>query len=104
MQFPVDTSAIKFISERPAVPHVDFDTKAQKLDPEGRPVFLVPLYTSGTETREAINVKVTGEPKGLGELQYVKVIGLVATTWQMGERSGVSFRAERIETTIKAAA
>ena len=102
MKFPIDTSAIKFISDRPATPHVDYETKAQKLDPEGRPVFLVPLYTSGGDTADVIAVKVSGEPKGLGELQYVKVVGLVATTWQMDNRFGVSFRAERIETTAKA--
>jgi hypothetical protein len=35
----------------------------------------------------------------------VKVTGLVATTWQMGDRHGVSFRADKVEalsTTTKA--
>jgi len=40
---------------------------------------------------------VAGEIKGLGEFTPVKVAGLVATTWTMADRNGVSFRAAKIE-------
>ena len=48
-------------------------------------------------TREVITVKVAGEVRGLGQFTPVKVTDLVATTWNMADRSGVSFSASRIE-------
>jgi hypothetical protein len=42
-------------------------------------------------------VKVAGLPKSITAGSPVKVSDLVATTWQMKERNGVSFRAESIE-------
>ena len=44
-----------------------------------------------------ITVKVAGELKGIGEFTPVKVTDLVATTWTMDDRSGVSFRAAKVE-------
>ncbi len=44
-----------------------------------------------------ITVKVAGELKGIGEFTPVKVTELVATTWNMEDRSGVSFRASKVE-------
>jgi hypothetical protein len=40
---------------------------------------------------------VAGEIKGLGQFTPVKVTDLVATTWTMADRNGVSFRAAKIE-------
>ncbi len=44
-----------------------------------------------------ITVKVAGEVRGLGQFTPVKVTDLVATTWNMADRSGVSFSASKIE-------
>ena len=44
-----------------------------------------------------ITVKVSGEVRGLGQFTPVKVTDLVAFTWTMGDRSGVSFSASKIE-------
>lgn len=96
MRLPVDTSAVNFVTAGAAEPAVDFDTKAQKTD-DGQPVFNVHLFALGGGSRDVITVKVTGTPKGLGEFTPVRVSGLVATTWSMGERSGVSFKATSIE-------
>ena len=46
---------------------------------------------------EVISVKVAGEPKGITQGATVKVTGLVATPWTMGERSGVAYRATQLE-------
>ena len=51
-------------------------------------------------TRGVITVKVSGEVRGLGLFTPVKVTDLLATTWDMGDRSGVSFSASKIETVI----
>lgn len=42
-------------------------------------------------------LRTAGESKGLSVGGAVKVSGLVATTWAMGDRSGVSFRAAKVE-------
>ncbi|MGH8997651.1 MAG: hypothetical protein ACRDYB_16775 [Acidimicrobiales bacterium] len=99
MRLPVDTSAVNFVTAGPAEPALDFDTKAQKTD-DGQPVFNVHLFALGGGSRDVITVKLTGTPKGLGEFTPVRVSGLVATTWSMGERSGVSFKASSIEPVI----
>jgi len=43
------------------------------------------------------SVKVAGEPKGVSQGSALKVSGLTAQPWAMGERSGIAFRASRIE-------
>ncbi|MGH8995618.1 MAG: hypothetical protein ACRDYB_06260 [Acidimicrobiales bacterium] len=96
MRLPVDTTTVGFVSAGPAEPAIDFDTKAQKTE-DGQPVFNVHLFALGGGSRESITVKVTGEPKGLGDFTPVKVTGLTAVTWSMNDRSGVSFRATRVE-------
>jgi hypothetical protein len=97
MRLPVDTSALNFVSAGPPEPAIDFGTKAQKTDDKGTGINQVHLFVVGGGTREVITVKVAGELKGIGEFTPVKVTELVATTWNMEDRSGVSFRAARIE-------
>jgi hypothetical protein len=101
MRLPVDTSVIHFVSAGPSEPVVDFDTKQQKLHPNGVAVNQVHLFVVGDGgTREVISVKISGEVRGLGQFTPVKVTDLVASTWSMDNRSGVSFSASKIETII----
>jgi hypothetical protein len=102
MRLSVDTSVMRFISSGPPEPTLDFETRAPKLDDEGRAIFQVHLFVVVAGGQELMTVKVAGEPKGIGEFTPVKVSELVATTWAMGDRSGVSFRAEKIEATTPA--
>ncbi|HVA10086.1 MAG TPA: hypothetical protein VNG12_25475 [Acidimicrobiales bacterium] len=97
MRLPVDTSAVSFISAGPPEPTIDFETKAQKTDDAGLLINQVHLFTVGAAGRDVITVKVAGEIKGVGEFTPVKVTELVATTWAMGDRAGVSFRAAKVE-------
>lgn len=97
MRLPIDTSAVKFVSLRPAEVDVDFTTKAPKTDEQGRTLHKVHLVAVGAKDQDIITVRVAGEPKGLSEFTPVKVHDLVATTWQMENRFGVSFRAGSIE-------
>jgi hypothetical protein len=78
-------------------PVVDFDSKRPKADESGAPLFAVQLVALAGGGAEVIVAKVAGEPKGVTQGAMVRVLGLVATPWAMGERSGVAFRAERIE-------
>ena len=101
MRLPVDTSVTHFVSAGPSEPVVDFDTKAQKLDSNGVAVNQVHLFVVGDGgTREVISVKVSGEIRGLGLFTPVKVTDLFATTWNMENRSGVSFSASKIEAIV----
>jgi len=97
MRLPVDTSAVSFVSAGAPEPAIDFDTKAQKIDDAGLPINQVHLFTVGAAGRDVITVKVAGDIKGIGEFTPVRVTELVATTWAMGDRAGVSFRAAKVE-------
>ncbi len=97
MRLPIDTSAIGFVTAGAPEPDIDYDTKNPKTDESGQALYRVHLFALGAGGRDVITVKVAGEPKGLSEFTPVRVSDLMATTWQMGERSGVSFRASRIE-------
>jgi hypothetical protein len=102
MKMPIDTSAIQFVSAGPADPVLDFETRTQKVDQNGKPLFNVHLFGITETSRDSISVKVPGEPKGLGNFTPVKVTGLVIADWDTGERHGYSFRADAIETSAKA--
>jgi hypothetical protein len=97
MKLPVDTSGLRFVAAGEPEPDLDFETKAQRADDSGQPIFKVHLFAVGSSGRDVITAKVVSPGKGIGELVPVKVHDLVATTWTMGDRSGVSFKAGRIE-------
>ena len=97
MRLPVDTSAVNFVSAGAPEPAIEYGTKVQETDDKGLGVNKVHLFVVGGGTREVITVKVAGELKGIGEFTPVKVTELVATTWNMADRNGVSFRAAKIE-------
>jgi hypothetical protein len=97
MKLPIDTGTVRFVSAEPPEQALDYDTKAPIADAEGNLVFRVHLFAVGGGARDSITVKVGGEPKGLGEFTPVKVTDLTANTWTMGERTGVSFKAAKIE-------
>jgi hypothetical protein len=97
MRLPIDTGSVKFAAAGPAEPVLDYETRAPKLDENGVALFAVPLFALGSGVRDNITVKVAGDVKGLGEFTLVKVTNLLATTWEVGNNHGVSFRADRIE-------
>jgi len=97
MRIPYDTSAVNFVAAGPPEPAVDFATKVQKTDDKGLAMNQVHLFVLGAGVREVITVKVSGEIKGIGEFTPVKVSELFATTWEMEDRSGVSFKASKVE-------
>ncbi|MHB1510386.1 MAG: hypothetical protein ACYCST_19300 [Acidimicrobiales bacterium] len=107
MRLPIDTQHLSFIAASTPEAVVDFDSKQPRSDPDGKPLFAVGVVALGAEGADILTVKVAGQPRGITQGLPVKVSGLVATTWQMGDRHGVSFRAEMIEAvapTQKAAA
>lgn len=103
MRLPIDTNAVRFATAGPAEPVLDFESRTHRVDDAGLPLYNVHLFAAAEGVRDSITVKVSGEPKGVGEFTSVKVTGLVAMTWEIGDKHGVSFRAERIEPLTKAA-
>lgn len=97
MRLPIDTQHLSFIAASAPEAVIDFDSKLPRTDTDGRQVFAVGVVALGNEGADVLSVKVAGQPKGITQGLPVKVSGLVATTWQMGDRHGVSFRAEVIE-------
>lgn len=97
MKLRVDTSGTTFLCAGPPEPVVDFDSKAPRITEDGRPLFSVSLVALSEDGAEVFAVKVAGEPKGIVQGSGVKVSGLVASPWTMGDRSGVAFRADKVE-------
>ena len=104
MRLPIDTQAVRFVTAGPAEPVLDFETWSQRIDVNGQPLYNVHLFAVGSGSRDSITVKVAGEPKGLGEFTPIKVTGLMAATWDIGDKHGVSFRADRVDVASKATA
>jgi hypothetical protein len=100
VKLPVDTSAIAFLCAVEAEPVVDFETKRPRADENGEPLYVVQLIALTDGAAEIIAVKVPGLPSGLRQGHPVKVSGLVAQPWTMADRSGVAFRAARIEPAV----
>jgi hypothetical protein len=100
MKLPVDTSAIAFLCAVEAEPVVDFETKRPRADENGEPLYMVQLIAMTDGAAEILAVKVPGHPSGLRQGHPVKVHGLVAQPWTMADRSGVAFRAARIEPAV----
>ena len=104
MKLPVDTSAIAFLCAVEAEPVVDFETKRPRADENGEPLYMVQLIAMSDGAADIIAVKVPGQPSQAIRQGYpVKVSGLVAQPWTMQDRSGVAFRAARIEPAVPAA-
>lgn len=97
MKLPIDTTSMTFLAASPPEPVVDYDSKAPKVDENGEPVFSLQLVALTEGGAEVLSVKLSGLPKGIAQGTMVKVSGLTAQPWAMGDRSGVAFRAARIE-------
>jgi hypothetical protein len=100
VKLPVDTSAITFLCALEPHPLLDFQSKQQRADENGEPLYVVQLIALAEGEAEILAVKVPGTPSGIRQGHPVKVHGLVAQPWTMNDRSGVSFRAARVEPVV----
>lgn len=99
MRLPIDTTNLAFICAGQPEPVVDFDTRRPKTDENGQPLFQVPLVAMTDGIAEVLAVKVAGAPAGLVQGGPVRISGLTALPWAMGDRSGIAYRAARLEPT-----
>ena len=101
MKLPVDTSAIAFLCALEPQPVLAFDTKQPRADENGEPLYVVQLLVMGEDSADLIAVKAPGVPaQTIRQGHPVKVSGLIAQPWTMNDRSGVAFRAARIEPAV----
>ncbi|WP_276961452.1 MULTISPECIES: hypothetical protein [Ferrimicrobium] len=101
MRLELSLNGSQFLVSKEPVPVMDPTSNTQKLDKEGRPLFVIQLVWIGDNGAEVLPVKVNSRPAGLTIGCAVRVVGLVATPWSMADRSGVSFSAARVEAIAK---
>lgn len=103
MRLPIDSSQITFMCARSPQPVTDFETKRPRTDLNGEPLYGVQMVAFAADESMMINVRVAGEPTGCTQGVPLRVTGLTANPWAMGDRTGVSFAATKIEPLLPAA-
>jgi hypothetical protein len=96
---PVDTARLGVLrcAIAPEAKLTNPETQEVKRDRDGNPVWTVAVTVRQDRRRiSVIEIAVSGQPKGIEEGQIVRVTGLTAFMWSMGDRHGVSFRADAI--------
>ena len=93
MRIKLDTSAIRFMITKPAVPKMDKEAGRQKVDKAtGALLWQLQVMALDDTGGEILTVTLDAEPKiGVGE--FVQLHDLVAIPWNQGDRNGVAFRA-----------
>ncbi|MER7050335.1 SCO3933 family regulatory protein [Streptomyces jumonjinensis] len=96
---PVDTARLGVLrcAIAPEVKYSNAETKEIKKDRDGNPVYTIAVTVRQDGRRiSVIEIAVPGEQKGVVEGAEVRVTGLVAFAWAMGDRHGISFRADAV--------
>jgi hypothetical protein len=96
VRLPVDTAAMTLVAMAAPEPVVDYATGKPKTDQGGEPLYLVQVAAMFADQGEVLAVKVTGEPSGITPWTPVEIAGLVASPWELGDRSGIAYRAAAI--------
>lgn len=98
MRLPIDTSTISFLAVSEPEQMTEHESDRPRLDKDGQPLFVVRLVALAEGQAEVLAVRMAGPPpKSLAPGSAVRCVGLTATPWSMGERSGITYRAGRIE-------
>jgi hypothetical protein len=76
----------------------DFETGEVKTDRDGKTLWVVgvSLREPGTRRAVAIDVTTSEEPRGVVEGTAVRLVGLVASQWEQGGRTGIAWRADLV--------
>lgn len=97
MRLPISTASMTFMSVSAPQPVTDFETKQPRSDENGVPLYNAQVVALSDGEAEIMAIKVAGDPGRFGQGTALKVTGLTAQPWTMGDRSGISYHAERIE-------
>jgi hypothetical protein len=105
MRIPVDTQKVQVLAIGQPTPVLDFTTKTPKVDQSGLPLFKVAVVLTGTGDRDDPTTTITiaaATAPAIKTGDRLVATELVASSWTFRdnsgrERSGVSFRAKRLE-------
>jgi hypothetical protein len=96
MHLPIDTGAMTLMCASEPAPVLDFETKQQKADEHGQPLFATQVVVLADGGAEVVSLKTPGRPE-VQPGQMLSVRELVAIPWAMGDRNGIAFRASALE-------
>jgi hypothetical protein len=98
MRFPIDTTAMTFTCATGVAPVKDYGNGQQKATGDGEPLFSVGVLAMANGEAELISVKVAGKVGG-GIVPGValRIDGLVAAHWSIDSKSGLYFRAAKVD-------
>jgi hypothetical protein len=102
MRLPIDTGAMNFMCASEPAPVLDFETKQQKADEHGQPLFATQVVVLSDGGAQVVSLKTPGRPD-VQPGQMLVVRELVAIPWEIGDRNGIAFRAGALEPATGAA-
>jgi hypothetical protein len=104
MRFPIETSRLRFVVVATGEPLRRYEEGkpreawALRTDDDGEVLWRLPLVALGDQAGDVLRVAVPGDPR-VAEGETVTVEGLIAQTWKLDGRTGVSLRARAITAT-----
>ena len=98
MRFPIDDAALTYTCATAPAPVKDYGNGGQKATEDGEPLFSVGVLAMANGEAELVSIKVAGKVSaGVVQGAPLKVVGLGVLYWSIDGKSGMSFRASKIE-------
>jgi hypothetical protein len=98
MRFPIDDAAMTYTCATAAQPVKDYGSRGQKATEDGEPLFAVGVLAMANGEADLISIKVAGKVSaGVVPGTPLKVVGLAALYWSIDNKSGMAFRASKVE-------
>ncbi|MEU8489730.1 hypothetical protein [Pseudonocardia alni] len=92
----VDITGARYTVGAAPRPKNDMDGRQRTDRQTGTPLFTTQLVKVDAEGAEIVAVTTAGAPQ-VEQGAEVRPVALIAIPWQQGQRSGVAFKADRIE-------
>ena len=102
MRLEIRTDGVDFVVSRGPQAKNDGDGRQKADRSNGELLFTTELVAMDDSGAEVVKVTTAGAPR-VAKRQAVRVLGLVATPWNMDGRGGVAFRADSIASMSEAA-
>lgn len=107
MQLPIDTRRLSIVAIGDPQPQLIYGTTDAKVDAKGRAVYKVPVLLIGTGDRvnPTTTITVAGPLPSITNGSPISTTGLIAFHWTLRgddgrERSGITLRADAVETAV----
>src|SRR5690348_12048305 len=95
VKLEIRTDGVEFVVSREPMAKNDGEGRQKADQDTGELLYVTEVVAMDDAGAEVIKVTTAGEPR-VGKRQAVRVVGLVATPWNMDGRGGVAFRADSI--------